>query len=344
MVTGVVASKGITMSNRSYDILAVGNAIVDVFSQCDDDFLHQNSIEKGGMIIIDSLTSQALYDAIAATEMPQLISGGSAANTAVGFSALGGNAAFIGRVRDDELGLAFCRDIRAADVTFAGMPAVDGSPTASSIILVTPDAARSMNTYLGASIEFQPEDIGLSAAYEAAVIYLEGYLFDAPSGPDIFAKAAQIAAQSQSRIALSLSDSWCVDRHRNALRQFVTAHVDILFSNEDEATSLIESDHPTSVEVLAGLVDEVVITRGPLGAVVCHNGQQCSVDAMPQGAVVDTTGAGDLFAAGYLFGRLNNYDIRQSGEIASLLAGEVISHIGARPQVDLQALISPFVD
>ena len=331
------------MPQKSYDVLAVGNAIIDVFSQCDDDFLQQYGIEKGGMNLVDAATSQSLLAAISTVAPPQLISGGSAANTAVGLAALGGKAAFVGRVHDDELGAAFCRDINAAGVTFAATPAKNGAPTASSIILVTPDAARSMNTFLGASIEFQPEDINLAAAADASVIYLEGYLFDAPAGPAIFAQAAQMAAQHQARIALSLSDPWCVDRHRADLRHYVTDHVDILFANEDEAISLIETDHPTSVQMLRGLVDEVVITRGPLGAVICHAGQQILVDAMPQGPVIDTTGAGDLFAAGYLFGRTHGYDAQMSGQIASLLAGEVISHIGARPHADLQDLIKPLI-
>ena len=331
------------MPQKSYDILAVGNAIIDVFSQCDDDFLQQHDIEKGGMNLINAAASQSLLTAISAVASPQLISGGSAANTAVGLAALGGKAAFVGRVHDDELGAAFCRDINAAGVTFATAPAEDGAPTASSIILVTPDAARSMNTFLGASIEFQPEDINFAAAADSAVIYLEGYLFDAPAGPAIFAQTAQMAAQHQARIALSLSDPWCVDRHRADLRQFVTDHVDILFANEDEAISLVETDHQTSVNMLSCLVDEVVITRGPLGAVICHADQQLLVDAMPQGPVIDTTGAGDLFAAGYLFGRTQGYDAQKSGQIASLLAGEVISHIGARPHADLKVLIKPFI-
>ena len=331
------------MRQKAFDILAVGNAIIDVFSQCDDEFLLQHEIEKGGMNLIDATASKSLFDTITAIAPPQLISGGSAANTAVGLAALGGKAAFVGRVHDDDLGVAFCRDIKAAGVTFAATPAENGAPTASSIILVTPDAARSMNTFLGASIEFQPEDINLVAAADAAVIYLEGYLFDAPAGPAIFAQAAQMAAQHQARIALSLSDSWCVARHRADLLHFVTDNVDILFANEDEAISLVETDHPTAVQTLAGLVDEVVITRGPLGAVICHAGQQLLVDAMPQGAVIDTTGAGDLFAAGYLFGRTHGYDVQMSGQIASVLAGEVISHIGARPKADLSALIKPLV-
>ena len=329
------------MPQKSYDILAVGNAIIDVFSQCDDDFLRQHAIEKGSMNLVSAVASQSLLAAISAVASPQLISGGSAANTAVGLAALGGKAAFLGRVHDDELGAAFCRDIKAAGVSFTATPAETGAPTASSIILVTPDAARSMNTFLGASVEFQPEDINLAAAADAAVIYLEGYLFDAPAGPAIFAKVAQMAERNQGRIALSLSDPWCVDRHRTDLRHYVTNHVDILFANEDEAISLVETDHPTSVQTLSNLVDEVVITRGPLGAVICHAGQQFVVDAMPQGPVIDTTGAGDLYAAGYLFGRTHGYDAQMSGRIASMLAGEIISHIGARPDTDLRAMIKP---
>ena len=331
------------MPKKLYDILAVGNAIIDVFSQCTDDFLLQNAIEKGGMNLIDAKASQSLLAAITAVAPPQLVSGGSAANTAVGLAAVGGKAAFVGRVHDDELGAAFCRDIRAAGVTFAATPAKNGAPTASSIILVTPDAARSMNTFLGASIEFQPEDINFAAAADAAVIFLEGYLFDAPAGPAIFAKAAQMALQSQARIALSLSDSWCVDRHRADLRHYVKNHVNILFANEIEAISLVGTDHQKSVQILASLVDELVITRGPLGAVISHAGQEFLVEAVAQGPVIDTTGAGDLFAAGYLFGRTHGYDAHTSGQIASMLAGEVISHIGARPKADLKALIKPLV-
>ena len=331
------------MPQKSFDVLAIGNAIIDVFSQCDDEFLYQHAIEKGGMNLVDATASQSLFKAITKVAPPQLISGGSAANTAVGLAALGGRVAFVGRVHNDDLGAAFCRDIKAAGVKFAASPSEHGAPTALSIILVTPDAARSMNTFLGASIEFQPEDINHAVAAAAAVIYLEGYLFDAPTGQAIFAQASQMAVENHARVALSLSDSWCVDRHRADLLQFVTDHVDILFANEDEAINLVETDHTTSVKILSSLVDEVVITRGPLGAVICHAGQLLSVDPKPQGPVIDTTGAGDLFAAGYLYGRTHGHDALVSGQIASLLAGEVISHIGARPQADLASLIEPLV-
>ena len=256
-------------------------------------------------------------------------------------AAIGGKAAFVGRVHDDELGAAFCRDIRAAGVTFAAPRRKMARQLPRQLFWL--HQMRAFDEHLsGASIEFEPEDINLTAAADAAVIYLEGYLFDAPAGPAIFAQLRKWLPK-QARIALSLSDSWCVNRHRADIRHYVKNHVNILFANEDEAISLVETDHPKSVQILADLVDEAVITRGPLGAVICHAGQKFSVEANPQGPVIDTTGAGDLFAAGYLFGRTHDYDAKTSGRIASMLAGEVISHIGARPEADLKALIKPFV-
>lgn len=329
------------MHKKSFDILAVGNAIIDIFSHCDDEFLCEHGLQKGSMNLVDAKTSAALYEAIV---VPQTRSGGSAANTAVGLAALGGSAAFVGRVHDDVLGAAFRDDITAAGVTFDAKLAKKGAPTASSIILVTPDAARTMNTFLGASIEFQPEDIVPAMAEDAAVIYLEGYLFDAPAGKAIFLQAANVAAQNNAQIALSLSDPWCVDRHRDALRQYVTDHVDILFANEDEANSLMQANHVSSVTQLSSIVDEVIVTRGPSGAVICHSGSKYNIASRPQGPVVDTTGAGDLFAAGYLYGRTHDHDAQMSGQIASLLAGEVISHIGARPEIDLSGLIQTLIN
>ena len=327
------------MSQKPYDILAVGNAIVDVFAECDENFLYQYRIKKGGMNLIDANASQNLLDAISKITRPRLISGGSAANTAVGLAMLGGRASFVGRAREDDLGRAFRSDIRSSGVEFSSNLVTGGPPTASSIILVTPDAARSMNTFLGASVEFQPGDIDFGAVSDAAIVYLEGYLFDAPSGPAIFEKMAKLAQKNQTRLALSLSDAWCVDRHHSALKKFIIDHVDILFANEDEAESLAGSQYPESVGKLSGFVDEVVVTRGSLGAVICYAGQQFSVDAMPQGSVVDTTGAGDFFAAGYLYGRTKEKEPGLSGRIASLVAGEVISHIGARPKSDLKKII-----
>lgn len=322
--------------SSSLDVLTVGNAIVDIFARCDDSFLASREIGKGMMNLVDAERSAAIY---ADVEDAREISGGSAANTAVGIVALGGSAGFAGRVHDDELGHAFIRDIGAAGVRFGAAPQTKGAPTASSIILVTPDAIRSMNTYLGACIEFQPDDIRPQDVAAAKVVYLEGYLFDAPAGPDIFAHAARLASQHDVRVSLSLSDPWCAERHREALGRFVHDHVDILFANEDEAASLCDSDVEAAASRLCAEVDEVVITRGADGAFVGHGESRHEVAARPLGAVEDTTGAGDLFAAGYLYGRTNGRDPLVSGRIASLTAGEVISHIGARPQDDIAALM-----
>jgi len=323
------------MSSR-IDVLGVGNAIVDIFATCDDDFLARHGVGKGMMNLVDDAQSAALYAAI---DNPREISGGSAANTAVGIVALGGTAGFAGRIHDDELGHSFIRDIHNAGVVFGAAPQINGSPTASSIILVSDDATRSMNTYLGACIEFKPDDIRPEDVESAQVIYLEGYLFDAPAGPDIFAHAAALAARHDVRVSLSLSDPWCAERHREALGRFVRDHVDILFANEHEAASLCDSSSEAAMVTLCDQVDEAVITRGADGAFVGHAGNRHDFPARPQGPVVDSTGAGDLFAAGYLYGRTNGYDARQSGIIASLAAGEVISHVGARPEADIAALV-----
>ena len=327
------------MPNKAVDVLAVGNAIVDVFYQCEDSFLMAHQIDKNVMTLVDATGFQQLYDAVCADGAPQLISGGSAANTAVGVAAFGGAANFVGRVFDDALGAAFKSDIRMAGVGFDQPPAQTGSPTASSLILVTPDAARSMNTFLGASIEFEPEDLTRAQAADAKILYLEGYLFDAPNGPAIFAEAAKQAALHQAQIALSLSDPWCAERHRDALGTFIGSHVDILFGNEEEVISLCQTDYANATKQLGSRVNELIVTRGAKGASIFTGAARHDVPAMPQGDIVDTTGAGDLFAAGYLFGRTNGHDLMASATLASLAAGEVISHIGARPQMDLKRLI-----
>ena len=330
------------MTLQTLDVLAVGNAIVDIFGQCDDDFLAANDIEKGVMTLIDSVASAQLYAALSMLEKPQLISGGSAANTAVGIVNFGGTANFVGRVNDDDLGAAFRHDIIAAGVGFDNLPSRSGSPTASSIVLVTPDAARSMNTYLGASIEFEVADLVLANVKAARVIYLEGYLFDAPNGPAIFNEVARLANLYGAKVALSLSDPWCVERHRVALRDFTTNHVSILFGNEDEVAAFYQCEPLGSIAVLLDAIDEVVVTRGAEGAFVGTKENSYEIPAMPQGAVIDTTGAGDLFAAGYLFGRTNGFDLLQAGQLASLAAGEVISHIGARPKINLKKFLAKF--
>ncbi len=326
------------MTLQHLDVLAVGNAIVDIFGRCDDNFLAENNIEKGVMTLLDPARSSKLYSALSALSQPQLISGGSAANTAVGVVNFGGTANFVGRVHNDDLGATFRHDIIAAGVGFDNPPAQNGSPTASSIILVTPDAARSMNTCLGASVEFEVADLELANAKAAKVIYLEGYLFDALNGPSIFKEAARLAHRYGAKVALSLSDLWCAERHRVALRDFTAKHVSILFGNEDEVASLYQCEADEAISILSDTIDEVAVTRGPKGAFVGAKKNCHEIPAMPQGAVVDTTGAGDLFAAGYLFGRTNGFDVYQAGRLASLAAGEIISHIGARPKTNLKEL------
>ena len=324
------------MTLHHIDVLAVGNAIVDIFGQCDDNFLADNKIEKGVMTLLDPSESAQLYAALNTLVKPQLISGGSAANTAVGVVNFGGTANFVGRVYDDDLGLAFRRDITEAGVGFDNPPARSGSPTASSIILVTPDAARSMNTCLGASIEFEVADLKSANAAAVKVIYLEGYLFDAPNGPAIFSEAARLSSLHGAKVALSLSDPWCAERHRDALRDFTANHVSILFGNEEEVASLYKCEANDAISILLSTIDEVVVTRGPNGAFVGSKENFYEIPAMPQGAVIDTTGAGDLFAAGFLFGRTNGYELLQAGRLASLAAGEAVAHVGARPKTNLK--------
>ena len=319
------------------DVLCVGNAIVDVFARREDSFIEEHAIGKGVMNLVDAERSAALLAALADA---RAMSGGSAANTAVGIAALGGSAGFAGRVHDDELGRGFIEDIGRAGVVFGAPPQPKGSPTASSIIVVTPDAVRSMNTYLGACIEFQPDDIRPDEVAASKVIYLEGYLFDAPAGPEIFQRAVRLAGRHDVRISLSLSDPWCAERHREALSRFTRDHVDILFANEEEAVSLCGVDIDEAAAALCAQVDEVIVTRGERGALVGRGAERHEIEARPDGAVVDTTGAGDLFAAGYLYGRTNGRDVRSSGMIASIAAGEVISHIGARPEADIAILVA----
>jgi sugar/nucleoside kinase (ribokinase family) len=332
------------MASKPVDVLAIGNPIVDVFCQCDDQFLADHAVEKNIMTLLDAAGFERLYAAVRQIGKLNMISGGSAANTAVGVAAFGGTSGFVGRVFDDALGATYIADIVAAGVRFSQAPARTGSSTASSLILVTPDAARSMNTFLGAGVEFDPRDLSDADAQAAKIIFLEGYLFDAPNGPAIFAEAARLAGDHGAKLALSLSDPWCVNRHREALSSFVESHVSILFGNEQEIIALCECDCDAAIAQLGGRLEELIVTRGPHGAVVRAGDTRHTVPAMPQGPVIDTTGAGDLFAAGYLYGRTNGHDFLQSARLASIAAGEVITHIGARPKTDLKQLAAHLLD
>lgn len=325
------------MTASRYDVLGIGNAIVDVIARAEDDFLIKQGMQKGGMALIDEARASAIYEAMGpATES----SGGSAANTIVGVASFGGHAAFVGKVRDDELGKTFAHDIRAARVAFTTPANSDGPSTARCYIMVTPDGERTMNTYLGAAQDLQPSDIDEAAVAAAAVIYLEGYLWDPPKAKEAFVKAADIAHRNGRKVALTLSDSFCVDRYRGEFLDLIRkGTVDILFANEHELKSLYETaDFDTAAKALRGDAKLAVVTRSEKGcAVITRDGIE-AVQAMPIDKVVDVTGAGDLFAAGFLVGHSHGKDHRTSARLGALAASEVIQHIGARPAVSLKAL------
>ena len=311
----------------SASIVTVGNAIVDIISKADDQFIIDQGMEKSAMNLIDGDRASALYDAIG----PAMeVSGGSAANTAVGISSFGGSAGFIGKISEDLLGKVFTHDISAAGVAFP--PVYDADhPTACSFILVTPDTERTMNTYLGACITLNEDDMNEELIAGADWVYLEGYLFDAPRGPNCYQRVADIAKANNTKLALSLSDAWCVERHHDALTNYVADHADLIFGNEDELLSLFPGDFDTAVKCLPELVAEAAITRGAGGSMAITSNETVAVSADQEVKVMDTTGAGDLYAAGYLFGRQRGDGLERSAELATIAASEVISHIGARP-------------
>jgi sugar/nucleoside kinase (ribokinase family) len=318
------------MAATRYDVLGIGNAIVDVFARTDDDFLVRQKMPKGSMSLIDEPRAKAIYDAMGpATEA----SGGSAANTIAGVASLGGRAAFVGKVKDDKLGRIFTHDIRAIGVTFDTPPAKDGPATACSYILVTPDGERTMNTYLGAAQNLSPADVREDEIASAAITYLEGYLWDPSEAKEAFRKAAKIAHGAGRTVALTLSDSFCVDRYRAEFIELVKGGtVDILFANESELRSLYETaDFDTALASLKKDAKLGVVTRSEKGAVVVGNEKTEAVPAFPIQRVVDATGAGDLFAAGFLHGFAKGLPHTDSARLGALAAAEVISHIGARP-------------
>ncbi|NWG46958.1 MAG: adenosine kinase [Alphaproteobacteria bacterium] len=324
------------MTESQYDVVAIGNAIVDVLAQADDGFLAAHDIAKGAMTLIEEPRAHAIYAAMGpAVE----ISGGSAANTMVGLAGLGGRAAFIGKVRNDQLGEVFAHDIRAAGVHFATPPATEGPATARCFILVTPDAQRSMNTFLGVSSLLEPSDLDPTLIAAGRTVYLEGYLFDRPEAKDAFYRAAAIAHGSGREVALTLSDAFCVGRHRAAFQHLVESEVDILFANEAEITALYEVDgFDAALQIVRRKCRLAALTRSAAGSVIVSGEEVHVVPAEPVAKVVDTTGAGDLFAAGFLFGLARGRDLGTCGRFGSLAAAEIISHLGARPETSLNAL------
>jgi sugar/nucleoside kinase (ribokinase family) len=324
------------MAAATLDVVGIGNAIVDVLVQADDAFLSTHGLAKGTMTLIDAARADALY-AVMGPGVEE--SGGSAGNTMAGIASLGGAGAYIGKVRNDQLGEVFRHDITVIGVRFATAPARSGPPTARSFIIVTPDAQRTMNTYLGACVDLGPEDIDHEIIDAAQVTYLEGYLFDPPRAKEAFRKAAQRAHSAGRRVSLSLSDPFCVGRHRAEFRDLVTHHVDILFANEAEICSLYETaDFDAAAREVRRHCDVAALTRSEKGSVVVTRDHTHMIDAARVARVVDTTGAGDLYASGFLYGLTHGRDLATCGKLGSLCAAEAISHFGARPAEKLAAL------
>lgn len=327
------------MSEKPLDVVCIGNAIVDVISHADESFLEAHGMVKGSMQLIDDSVALALYE-----DMPPAVesSGGSAANTAAGIASFGGAAAFIGKVAADTLGEVFAHDIRATGVRYHPGEVSDHQATARCLILVTADAQRTMNTFLGVSSLISPGDVDASLVATAQVVYCEGYLWDLPAAKAALVKGMDVAREAGGKVAFTLSDSFCVDRHRDEFLELAEHRVDILFANEAEITSLYQTDSfDEAAERVAGHCEIACLTRSELGStIITGDGQRIHVDAAPIDHLVDTTGAGDLYAAGFLFGYTNGLDLTASARLGSLAAAEVITHMGARPEIDLSTLVA----
>ncbi|MGF1550171.1 MAG: adenosine kinase [Sphingomonadaceae bacterium] len=326
------------MPRKNLDILAIGNAIVDVIAAADDAFLEARGLAKGAMRLIDAGEAEALYG-----EMGQAreISGGSAANTVAGIAALGGSAGFVGQVADDQLGRIFAHDITALGIDYATPPRNGDIPTGRCLILVTPDGERTMNTFLGASRYLPESAIDEEQVGSAGILYLEGYLWDAEEPRFAMIRAIEIARDAGRETAFTLSDIFCVERHREGIAELLEKRrLDILFANEAELAALAEEDEiEAAIAAVAPRVETLIVTRSEKGAIGIRGGERSEVAAEPVAGVVDTTGAGDLFAAGFLHGRAQGRGLEDSLRLGAIAAGEIISHYGARPEADLKALV-----
>lgn len=319
-----------------YDVVGIGNALVDVLSHEDDDFIERMNLTKGSMTLVEADRSAALYEAMG----PGIeASGGSAANTVSGVASFGGAAAYLGKVYDDQLGVVFGHDMRANGVAYDTKPATDGPPTGRCLIVVTPDAERTMNTCLGASELFGPEDVDEDVVRAGRITYLEGYLFDRPEARDAYRLASTVAHDAGRRVALTLSDTFCVQRHIDEWRSLVVDSVDILFANAGELEALYETGLHQAIERVRKEVGLACVTNGAKGSMLVTADDVVEVDAVPVEAVVDTTGAGDLYAAGVLYGLSTDADLATCGHLGSLAASAVIGHTGARPGQSLAQLL-----
>jgi sugar/nucleoside kinase (ribokinase family) len=327
------------MTETRLDVLCIGNAIVDIIADCDDAFLEREGLTKGMMRLIDADEATRLYDHMGPARE---ISGGSAGNTAAGVAALGGKAGFIGQIAPDQLGDFYRHDLTSTGVEFITPSADLGEPTARSMVLVTPDAHRTMNTFLGAAQLLPPAALDEAQIEGAAVLYLEGYLWDPETPRYAMVKAIDIARRAGRKVAFTLSDTFCIDRHRDGFNELLdNGRIDILFANEAEIKMLAGAeDFDAAVAMVQNKVETLVVTRSEEGAIAVQNGERAKVAAEPVGKVVDTTGAGDLFAAGFLFGQTNGRSLEDSLHIGAIAAAEVISHYGARPEADLKALVA----
>jgi sugar/nucleoside kinase (ribokinase family) len=326
------------MAQTDFDVVGIGNAIVDVLAKADDAFLAGNRLTKGAMTLIDAAKAEVLYAAMG----PAIeCSGGSAANTIVGLASLGGRGGYIGKIAADQLGDVFRHDIRSSGVTYATPPAKSGPATARCLIFVTPDAQRTMQTYLGACVDLGPDDVPEKMIAGASITYLEGYLWDKPAAKEAFRKAMKAAHAAKRKVALTLSDPFCVERHRAEFRDLVDNQVDILFANEAEIISLYHAkDFDEALSHVQRLKNKtLVLTRSEKGSVVCENGSMHAVPAEKIERVVDTTGAGDLYAAGFLYGLTQKMSLTDCARVGSIAAAEIISHFGARPEVSLGIIV-----
>ena len=321
-----------------YDVVGIGNALVDVISHADEGFLVEHELVKGSMTLVDTERATSLYRALGVSvEM----SGGSAANTVCGVASFGGRAAYIGKVSNDDLGTVFGHDLRAVGVQFAAGRLDPDTPTGRCVIVVTPDAQRTMNTYLGVSSLLQPDDIDTRVVAAGKVLYMEGYLYDRPAAKEAFRLAARAAHAAGREVSLTLSDSFCVDRHRDDFRRLVVDEVDLLFGNEDELLSLYEvTSFADAVERVREDCALAIVTRGKSGSVVVSRDEVLEIGIEDVPSVIDTTGAGDLYAAGFLYGYTRGRELWECGRYGSIAAAEVIGHVGPRPLVELRRLIA----
>ena len=322
---------------KQFDLLGIGNSVVDVLYEVDEEFIKVNKLEKGVMTLIDEKKAENFYSSL---KKGLEVAGGSVANSTVGFASLSGNPAFIGKTKDDDLGKSFFKSLKDVGVFYETKPILDGPGTARCFIFVTPDAQRTMNTYIGACSLLSPKDIDEKLVKNSKITYLEGYCWEEQLAKESLIKAAEIAHKSDNKVSLTLSDPFCVERHRDEFKDLVKKHIDILFANEIEAKKLFQTENLNeSIKEISEITEIAAITRGEKGAEICNGQEVTKIEPKIFDKVKDTTGAGDLFAAGFLYGLSKKFSILKSGNIAAITAGEIISHFGARPEINLSDLI-----